>query len=126
MTLPTDAELTPWEKLSEPIPDQFISTRPPGDVAYITMPTAEWWLDRGVGKDGWTCEFRTLEATEALISVECSLAVLGVSKADAGTSEARYNDKGEMTEPPTFKAAYSDAFKRAARRHGVARNLSFS
>ena len=115
-----DAELTPMEKLSEPIPDAFILTRPPRDEPYITAPTAEWWLDSAVGKDGWGCSYKVVETFDSVISVECTITIGDVSKSDVGTSTG-----GGETDDANMKQAYSDAFKRAARRWGVARHLTF-
>jgi hypothetical protein len=49
-----------------------------------------------------------------VVAVECSLTVLGVTKADVGQA---------LEEEEGFKSAYSDAFKRAAVHFGIGRYL---
>jgi hypothetical protein len=83
-------------------------------VAYIDARAVADRLDESVGPENWCDgyivlgEQRTSGGME--IVVACRLTVLGVTKEDVGTGE-------------DYKAAYSDAFKRAGVRHGIGRYL---
>jgi hypothetical protein len=83
-------------------------------VAYIDARAVADRLDETVGPENWCDgyivlgEQRTTSGME--IVVACRLTVLGVTKEDVGTGE-------------DYKAAYSDAFKRAGVRHGIGRYL---
>jgi hypothetical protein len=74
-------------------------------------------LDEVVGPQNWHASFRTL--SEEAVAVECSLTVYGVTKCDAGYP----NNPGSDFEKEPFKAAYSDALKRAAVHFGLGRFL---
>jgi hypothetical protein len=114
----TDATI--WERLAAPFPDALVEHLPEaagaGSAAYVTIATVEDRLDEVLGPQGWSCEFRVIASEGTQAAVECTLTIGNVSKADAG--------EADFAEP--FKAAYSDALKRAARRFGVARYLAQS
>lgn len=84
---------------------------------YITARQVQDRLDKVVGPGNWTTTFRVLDL-EARV-VECMLTVCGVYKTDVGYSNAP--DSEHESEP--LKAAYSDAFKRAAVQFGIGRFL---
>lgn len=83
-------------------------------VAYIDARAVADRLDATVGPENWSDQYavlgeqRTPNGMEYVVA--CRLTVLGVTKEDVGSGE-------------DHKAAYSDAFKRAAVRYGVARYL---
>jgi hypothetical protein len=91
-------------------------------VAYVDARMVMDRLDEAVGPAGWTDEYRILSdretKTEAgpirTLEVECSLTLFledtGITKRDVGEGD-------------TLKAAYSDAFKRAAVKFGIGRYL---
>lgn len=96
-------------------------------VAYVDARVVAARLDRVVGPAGWHDSFTVLrdETREVLVTmtdgkqqkrrvreveVECALTILGVAKTDVGMGE-------------DMKSAYSDAFKRAAVKFGVARYI---
>lgn len=98
----------------------------PGDVnqdhtharamPYVSKDTVAWRLNEVVPGD-WSDSYRIIHESTRRIVVECSLTVCGITRIDVG--EAGADDK------ESFKQAYSDAFKRAACRFGVASYLSF-
>ncbi len=69
-------------------------------------------LDEVVGPANWAHTFK--KVADEGYAVECALTVFGVTKADCGQADA---------EDEPWKAAYSDAFKRAAVHFGVGRYL---
>lgn len=80
-------------------------------------------LDDVLGPGGWSTSYRCIDPSEK--AVECTLSLLidgaWVSKADVGyPNDARDVDQPEKE---AWKAAYSDALKRAAVQHGVGRYL---
>ncbi|MBI1299530.1 hypothetical protein GC175_31785 [bacterium] len=83
-------------------------------VAYVDARAVADRLDATVGPENWSDQYavlgeqRTPNGQEYVVA--CRLTVLGVTKEDVGSGE-------------DHKAAYSDAFKRAAVRYGVARYL---
>ncbi len=82
-------------------------------VAYIDARAVMDRLDAVVGAGQWYDQYRVLriaDSGEDAWSVECRLTVLGVSKTDVGMGE-------------DAKSAYSDAFKRAGVKFGIARYL---
>jgi hypothetical protein len=81
-----------------------------GVVAYIDARAAADRLNRVA--PGWSSAF----SPSALgVGVECQITIAGVTRADVGFSEGR----DEMA----VKAAYSDAFKRAAATWSIASSL---
>lgn len=83
-------------------------------LAYIDARDVMDRLDQCVGPNGWTTHFATLNDDRQAVS--CALTVLGVTKQDVGYPNGR-NDE----EP--YKAAFSDALKRAAVHFGIGREL---
>lgn len=74
-------------------------------------------LDEVVGPGAWSTSFRVL--AEQGFCVECTLTIHGVSKADCGYA----NSPSDGHDREAMKAAYSDAFKRAAVHWGIGRFL---
>ncbi len=83
-------------------------------VAYVDARAVMDRLDATVGPDQWSDRYTLLREQSGGFGPElvvgCQLTVLGVTKADVGVGE-------------DAKAAYSDAFKRAAVKFGIARYL---
>jgi hypothetical protein len=83
-------------------------------VAYVDARAVADRLDETVGPENWSDGYSVLgEQTGSFgkeVVVACRLTVLGVTKEDVGVGE-------------DAKSAYSDAFKRAAVKHGVSRYL---
>ncbi len=92
-------------------------------VAYIDARAVMARLDAVVGPGHWSDAYRVIrddtyivrdgdgkERRVREVEVECRLTVLGVTKVDVGSGE-------------DAKAAYSDAFKRAAVKFGIGRYL---
>lgn len=112
---------TVWDLLAAPFDDDQVEQVPTGrgggTAPYVKVQAVEDRLDAVLGPDGWECSFRTLASEGTLAAVECTLTL---RVGDRETSKA---DAGEANFEEPFKAAYSDALKRAARRFGVARYL---
>jgi hypothetical protein len=88
--------------------------------SYITARQVQDRLDAVVGPGNWSTRYRVHDGG----AVECTLIIFGVSKADVGYSnnpDADPEDPQYEHEP--LKAAYSDAFKRAAVAWGCGRFL---
>jgi Rad52/22 family double-strand break repair protein len=85
--------------------------------AYVTARQVADRLDKVIGPGHWATSFRVLSLEDHV--VECTLSVFGVSKADVGYS----NNPDSENEPEPLKAAFSDAFKRAAVQWGIGRWL---
>lgn len=85
---------------------------------YITARQVAERLDKVVGLNNWHTYFRVMDADTN--AVECTLVVFGVYKADVGYPNSP--DQPERESEP-LKAAYSDAFKRAAVMWGCGRYL---
>lgn len=83
-------------------------------VAYVDARAVMDRLDEAVGPDGWKDAYSILGEQSGIfgneVVVECRLTILGVTKCDVGIGE-------------DAKSAYSDAFKRAAVKFGIARYL---
>jgi hypothetical protein len=109
-----------WRKIGElfqkPMPTRERPGRG-GKFKYVTARQVQDRLDRVVGPGNWMTHFRVLDLEERV--VECTLMVFGVAKSDVGYSNAP--DSEHESEP--LKAAYSDAFKRAAVQWGIGRFL---
>jgi hypothetical protein len=88
-----------------------------GKFRYIDAREVMDRLDEVVGPEHWSTVFTVLDKDAAV--VECRLTVHGVTKADAGYP----NNPGSDFEKEPFKAAYSDALKRAAVHFGIGRFL---
>jgi len=85
---------------------------------YITARQVADRLDQVIGPGNWETRFRVLDEAKAVI--ECTLTIFGQNKSDVGYP----NNPGrpELEDEP-YKAAYSDAFKRAAVAWGIGRFL---
>jgi hypothetical protein len=84
-----------------------------GCTAHIDARNVMNRLDDVAGPGGWSDAYRVLNDGR---NVECTLTVLGVSKADVGQI-----NEGGFADP--LKSAYSDALKRAAVKFGIGRHL---
>lgn len=84
-------------------------------MKYVQAGTVKNRLDAVVGREGWRARYRTLGIGESSVAVECRLAI----RLPDG-SRAVGVDAGQGKD---FKAAYSDALKRAAEGLGVGRYL---
>ena len=110
-----------WRKigrlLQQPMPTRDRPGRGGRKFEYITARQAAERLDTVVGCGNWSSAFRVLDLEHG--AVECTLTVCEVSKADVGYP----NDADNDPEDEPLKAAYSDAFKRAAVQFGIGRWL---
>lgn len=109
-----------WRKIGEMFQKPMPTKERPGrggKFKYITARQVQDRLDRVVGPGNWSTYFEVLDRAEHV--VECRLHVFGIAKADVGYSNAP--DREDEAEP--MKAAYSDAFKRAAVHWGIGRFL---
>lgn len=88
-----------------------------GKYKYIDARDVQDRLDDVVGPENWATSFFVIDR-DAVV-VECQLTIYGVTKADVGYA----NNPGSDFEKEPFKAAYSDALKRAAVHFGVGRFL---
>jgi hypothetical protein len=118
-------------KLSEPVPSDQIKTLPSG-VKYTTDKYVQDRLDRVVGPDGWSDKYAVTAYAQPLQklsrkgevlatwigTIECSLTVLGVTK--SAVYDLEFTD--DMYGTPSTNAQ-ATAFKRAAMKHGIAREL---
>jgi len=108
-----------WLELSAPIPREEVKLLGKGGkkMPYVTARTVMNRLDAVVGPENWWDQYTAGES-----SVECRLTIRlpdgdTVTKVDAG-AYAGMADQGDDD-----KSGYSDAFKRAAVKFGVAREL---
>lgn len=108
-----------WSKLIEPFPASEVQWRVEAlskdkrramVVPYVDARTVLDRLDETVGPDGWQDHYEVLAEKEGNYAVKCRLTLLDVSKEDVGEGDS-------------FKAAFSDALKRAAVKFGVGRYL---
>jgi hypothetical protein len=112
-----------WRKISRLLQQPMGTRSRPGrggsgrKFEYITARQAAERLDAVVGCGNWSSSFRVLDLEHG--AVECTLTVCEVSKADVGYP----NDADNDPEDEPLKAAYSDAFKRAAVQFGIGRWL---
>jgi hypothetical protein len=79
-------------------------------LAYIDARDVMERLDMVVTPAGWSDSYQIVRQTPAGVEVECALTIGEITKRDVGTGE-------------DCKAAYSDAFKRAAVKFGIGRYL---
>lgn len=136
-------------KLQQPMQTKSRRGRGGREFSYITARNVQDRLDDVVGPGNWSTHYVVLhhDPTKNVVVVQCTLTIFGVSKADVGTNnnpdipefiEARDRNGERITDPDTgevrmvknpawedepFKAAYSDAFKRAGVGWGVGRWL---
>lgn len=113
----TDKAKAIVEKLNAPTPKEAIKTRPgkgkSGALRYVDARYVMERLDDAVGPFGWTDSYREVDN-----GVVCTISLtldgeVWIPKSDVGTPS--------NIEP--VKGKYSDAFKRAAVRWGIARDL---
>ena len=114
-----------WRKIGEqlirPMPTHQ-ARKPGGTYTYLTARQVTERLDAVVGPGNWSTTYRVLSTDPW--AVECSVAIFGVAKGDVGYSNNPTADEGDRDyEAEPAKAAYSDAFKRAATRWGIGRWL---
>lgn len=88
-----------------------------GTFTYVTARDVADRLDAVVGPGAWSTCFRVVDPADH--AVECTLTIHGVARADVGYP----NNPDDDREQEKLKAAYSDAFKRAAVQWGVGRYL---
>ena len=134
-------------KLSQEMDSKQRQGRGNMQFSYITARQVQDRLDECVGPGNWSTEYRLLHhnAERNVVVVECRLTIFNVTKADSGTNNnpdiERYikcqsgdfgafiDEHGVLVkknpgwEDEPFKAAYSDALKRAAVAWGVGRFL---
>lgn len=108
-----------WQELAAPIPREEVKVlkKAGKGFVYVTARTVMNRLDSVVGPENWEDAY-----TPGDTSVECRLTITlpdgtKVTKADAG-AYAGMADQGDDD-----KSGYSDAFKRAAVKFGIAREL---
>lgn len=108
--------------LAAPLPDSEIKHRKGragSTYAYIDARAVYDALDAVVGAGNWSTAFRVIDGEAK--AVECTITIHGVSKADVGYPNSADDADNDAAEP--WKAAYSDAVKRAAVQWGVGRFL---
>lgn len=112
-----------WDMLSEPFPPEELQWRVEAlskdkrralVVPYVAARAVLDRLDEVVGTNGWQDSYEVLYAPSpeaaSHYAVKCKLTVMDVSKEDVGEGDS-------------FKAAFSDALRRAAVKFGVGRSL---
>jgi hypothetical protein len=107
------------DELRKPMPHKSYTVAG-REMSFITARQVMDRLDAVIGPGNWSTHY----FAHADGAVECTLTIFGVAKADVGyknNPEAKPTDKQYEWEP--LKAAYSDAFKRAAVAWGVGRFL---
>lgn len=113
-----------WRKIGEnlrkPMPAKTLTAGRRGSFSYITARQVQQRLDDVVGPGNWSTHY----FVHGSGAVECTLSIFGVAKADVGYSNNPDADPDDAQfEHEPLKAAYSDAFKRAAVAWGVGRFL---
>ncbi len=111
-------------ELQEFFPQEVVGWKPQATsgnramaVAYIDARDVENRLDETVGIDGWKDDFAVLADGNVVCTLSLRVNGEWVSKTDVG-GESDQKDDGDRK-----KAAFSDAFKRAAVKWGVGRYL---
>jgi len=89
-------------------------------LAYVDARDVMERLDDAFGPQGWSDRYKVVDEANGV--VECTLAaqypdLRATSKVDVGYPN------GGMDDDEPFKGAYSDAFKRAAVKYGIGRDL---
>ena|SRR2546425_4866805 len=100
-----------WREIGKNLRKPMPSKQRPGrggTFSYIDARQVMNRLDAVVGPGNWENRFRIIDASMHV--VECTISIFGISKTDVGYSNNP--DSDDESEP--MKAAYSDAFKRAA------------
>lgn len=112
-----------FARLADWIPEEHVKFREGANGGhYIKAPTAMNRLDSVLGPAGWWDDYRIIDE----LTVECSLSIRlpdgsVLTKKDVGI---RKPAKDARIDPGcSWKAAYSDAFKRTAAKFGIARHL---
>ena len=110
-----------WRKIGEMFqkPLAHKQRKGPGGMTfdYVTARQVAERLDRVIGPGNWQTTFQVLDLEKHV--VQCTLSVFSVIKADVGYPNEPDSDR----EKEPLKAAYSDAFKRAAVQFGIGRYL---
>lgn len=124
MVLPSNEGDSHWEnigKLSEPFSQGEIkSYSAKGQtMRYIDARQVMERLDSVIGPQNWYDDYYVVD--ESTKAVSCQLTINGITKSDIGYPNAGADADDANKEP--LKAAYSDAFKRAAVKWGVGRHL---
>jgi len=115
--------------LRAPFPPEVVKWRPGTKtkdgtkalaLAYVDARDVMERLDAAFSPQGWSDRYRTIDDKSGV--VECTIAaqypdMRAVSKSDVGYPN------GGMDDDEPFKGAYSDAFKRAAVKLGIGRDL---
>jgi hypothetical protein len=111
-----------WRKIGEQLRRVMDVKQRPGrgtqKFDYVTARQVADRLDAVVGPGNWETRFVVLDFTKQV--VECTVTIFGQNKSDVGYPN---NPSRPEQEEEPFKAAYSDAFKRAAVQWGVGRFL---
>jgi hypothetical protein len=112
-----------WRKIGERLraPMDDVKQRPGRGTQkfdYVTARQVADRLDDVVNPGNWETRFCVLDPGKQV--VECTITIFGQHKSDVGYPNNP--SRPELEEEP-FKAAYSDAFKRAAVQWGVGRWL---
>ncbi len=110
------SELTIWDKLAIPFSPQQVKWRVGGggkQLAYIDARHVMDRLDKVVGHENWQDDFVTEPSGRVMCRLSIRVNGEWITKCDAA---------GE-TKVESEKGAFSDAFKRAAVKFGVARDL---
>jgi hypothetical protein len=84
-----------------------------GTFSYITARTVMNRLDQAVGPENWRDDFRELSSGNVMCTIFVRVDGEWIGKSDIGTESDVEEDKG----------AFSDAFKRAGVKWGIAREL---
>ena len=124
-TKPAKPELTPLERaiaaLQAPTPREETKQRPgkgsSGPLTYVDARYVMDRLDAAVGPFGWNDRYVVNEDG----SVECTITIH--FEGDGGEAVSSKADVGVPSKIEPAKGAYSDAFKRAAVKWGIGRDL---
>ena len=128
-TLPTESIVECLSLLRAPFPPEVVKWRPGTKtkdgtkalaLAYVDARDVMERLDAALGPQGWSDRYKVVDEANGV--VECTLAaqypdLRATSKVDVGYPN------GGMDDDEPFKGAYSDAFKRAAVKYGIGRDL---
>ena len=128
-TLPTESIVECLSLLRAPFPPEVVKWRPGTKtkdgtkalaLAYVDARDVMERLDDAFGPQGWSDRYKVVDEANGV--VECTLAaqypdLRATSKVDVGYPN------GGMDDDEPFKGAYSDAFKRAAVKYGIGRDL---
>ena len=105
------------EQLRKPMQARQRKGRGGMNFSYITARQVQDRLDAVVGPGNWSTKFWIID--DKAPAVQCALRIFDSERQDAGYS----NDPESEHEVEPLKAAFSDAFKRAAVQFGVGRFL---